>query len=71
MKVTPEMAAPIIAKATTNHGIRRLPVKNDELSDPRDAKYDTHISSKKYAAIVKITITGCDIILTLYSLYNK
>ena len=60
MKVTPEMAAPIMAKATSGHGARRLPVKNVELSLPRDAKYETAISTAKYAAIVMMTITDWD-----------
>ncbi len=47
MKVTPEMAAPIMANATNAHGACRLPVKNVELSLPRPAKYDTVISSAK------------------------
>ena len=47
MNVTPEMAAPIIAKATTGQGARRLPVKNVVLSLPREAIYDTAISSTK------------------------
>jgi len=58
IKVTPDMAAPIMAKATSGHGALRLPVKNVELSLPREAKYDTKNSNAKYAAIVIITIRG-------------
>ena len=47
MNVTPDMAAPIMAKATTGHGALRLPVKKVVLSEPREAKYDTAISSTK------------------------
>ena len=41
MNVTPEMVAPIMAKATTGHGALRLPLKKVELSEPREAKYET------------------------------
>ena len=61
MNVTPEIAAPIMAKATTGHGAWRLPVKNVLLSEPREAKYDTAISRAKYPTIVIMTITGSDI----------
>ena len=47
MNVTPEIAAPIMAKATSGQGAWRLPVKNVELSLPREAKYDTSISRPK------------------------
>ena len=57
------MAAPIMANATMGHGARRLPVKNVELSLPRDAKYDTIMSSTKYAAMVMMTMTGCDMVI--------
>jgi len=35
MKVTPEIAAPIMAKAAIYHGVLRLPVKNPALSARR------------------------------------
>ena len=47
MKVTPEMVAPIMAKATTPQGAWRLPVKNVALSDPREAIQLMNMSSAK------------------------
>ena len=58
MKVTPEMVAPIMAKATRPQGAWRLPLKNVELSLPRDANQLMPISTAKYATIVIITIVG-------------
>jgi hypothetical protein len=58
MNVTPEIMAPTIANATTGHGAVRPPVKNVELSAPRELRRPTSISSRKYAAMVRMTITG-------------
>ncbi len=58
MNVTPEMAAPIMAKATRGQGVWRLPVKNVELSLPREAKWEISISSTKYPAMVPMTISA-------------
>ena len=46
MKVTPEMAAPIMAKAAMYHGVRRLPVKKPALSARRP---EAHATAKRTA----------------------
>ena len=63
IKVTPLMAAPIIAKATRPHGAWRLPLKNVELLLPREANQLMTISSAKYAAMVMITMVGVTVVL--------
>jgi len=46
MNVTPDMAAPIMAKAAMYHGVRRLPEKNPALSARRP---ETHATAKRTA----------------------
>ena len=41
MKVTPDMAAPIIASAAMYHGVRRLPEKKPALSARRPERQAT------------------------------
>lgn len=63
MKVTPLMAAPIIAKATKPHGAWRLPLKNVELLLPREANQLMTINRAKYAAMVIMTMVGVTVVL--------
>ena len=46
MNVTPDMAAPIMAKAAMYHGVRRFPVKNPALSARRP---ESHATAKRTA----------------------
>ena len=70
MKVTPEMAAPIMAKATMPQWACRLPVKKVELSLPREANQLIPNSSAKYATIVIMTITGVtDVYFLLFTFF--
>ena len=65
--VTPDMAEPTIAKATTYHLDFRLPTKKPSLSALRPATYEMVNSTMKYAKIVIITVIG----LILYLKHSK
>lgn len=53
MKVTSEMGAVIIAKATIGHGMFLLPLKNVELLAPFPVKWEISNRTTIYAAIIK------------------
>ncbi len=58
MNVTPDIAAPTIANAATNHGVRRPPVKNVALSPRRDVRHEIKNCTARYSATVTATVTG-------------
>ena len=56
--VTPDIAEPIIAKATTYHDCFLLPVKKLALSDLRPESQAMRSTNAKYAAIVRTIVNG-------------
>ena len=58
MYVTPDIAAPIIAKVATDHFVLRRPMKNVALSASRPARYERTSSRLKYDTMVNMTKIG-------------
>ena len=58
INVTPERDAPIIPKATTNHGDFLLPVKKVSFVAFFEVKCEIIIKTRKYAPIIPATKNG-------------
>jgi hypothetical protein len=58
INVTPESEAPIIPKATTNHGDCRLPVKKVSFVAFFEVKCEIMIRIRKYPRITDNTTSG-------------
>ena len=69
-KVTPDMAEPIMAKATIYHDCLRFPVKKPALSDFLPVNQEIVRSTAKYARIVIMMVAGV-IEITLLFDYNS
>ena len=65
--VTPDIAEPIMAKATTYHDCLRLPLKNPALSDFLPVNHEMRSTTAKYAAMVMMMVVGVILLRCLVS----